>query len=860
MSELSPIVFQNMSDERNNFQSNFARAELGGVLKEIVIKSTPDSEKVYESENLVRILGAATKEVADSAFYNQQQSGHNFINGLKQTIDQYTSMEADMRYDLVMKRLNNGDWDYSTEDGRAKAHNIWKKMGFINKGLVKRYKEEVKFALSMEGDDIVEDIGKEVAESVAKAEQKAEIIRETVAVIEEEKEKAVDEFNSEFNNLEEDTGGAPEGDLSESPVEEENPAGNTEEAVADDSLGEEDIKDIFGRAGLDYDDVSLDDGSPITPGEDDEYEGWDHPEASNVDIDYVNSQTADSEAGLREELNTEVRSIEELLNEGIQEDITAEEVSDAEKPTNEEEVAEKEEKSGEDPEIVPEVTTSDVEEESGVPEFSYSGEEYAGLIWSGKFMKGNHFTRKIFKNFADMVKSDIWKAAVRKAKDWAEDHNLHFAKLDEVKRNKETIGTAILGGMFTGGTKLYQPTYKIVDGLVLSLGQYTKLRHGNEETMTDGHVIFARNKDNKLVVRLMFRTRFTDSIGTEGFKFFNYAPYYSNTNIGKKLFPISPTKIDNMKLPSVKALTSIYCKGEESLKDYVNARFDSMKGFLEIEKDKALTDKVEEYHKRSDEAFTQAKYIKDTLADAGFNPFGLADESDTFNIKVGTRMLATANNVYKTKFVDNRKSFENKEEIVDAIFDLARIKKLAKKHKKVPLNDVIASREGVLYENIAVLPENAKNDVMNVLKVSELDLDANILCKQAFLESLKLAVSNTQVKKEFVGDTDTDIYEKAKERVEAAFGRPMDAEEDEIIKAICSNRDSVDYVPSVYEKLTIKVGKDTLSDDAELGSESEKIRDKALVLTTLHTFVNNTHIMSKEDTEEFNHSLVGDTF
>ena len=357
---------------------------------------------------------------------------------------------------------------------------------------------------------------------------------------------------------------------------------------------------------------------------------------------------------------------------------------------------------------------------------------------------------------------------------------------------------------------------------------------------------------------------------------------YGNENIGLTLFPLSPTKLDALKIPSKKALTNIFIKGEENLKDYIDARFTQIDEICAIEQDEELTKKVNDYKKIATEALDTAYLQKNALNTLGIAPWGLADTDDPVALKVGVRLYKIANG--NSKIAGERSSLKcnSVEDAVDRIFDLKLIKNkfnsLSKSKSNaslgVALYETYKAREEYFWDNIIKFEEADKEKITKIFQLSELDIDKDALIKDDFLTSLQLSIDNITTRTKGTdgkveGEFDKKVYDAAVNKVKEYLNRDLTDEETSIIKATCENTDSDAYIPTLFEKFVIKLGKDNINDDFELnGGDTSKedlavnvtakeITNKASCLTTMYEFVNRMNILSGDKLNEFNKHVLG---
>ena len=347
---------------------------------------------------------------------------------------------------------------------------------------------------------------------------------------------------------------------------------------------------------------------------------------------------------------------------------------------------------------------------------------------------------------------------------------------------------------------------------------------------------------------------------------------YGNENIGAVLYPLSPSRIDEKKLPSMKALAAVFVKGEETLPNFIDARFSQLKEIAGVEQDEEFTKKVNDYETLSKEALNLAIQQRNALNNVGLAPWGLVDpmHPDPIAFAVGKKLYkkckGTLGNSYSAESISPMRKIESVEDAIDVIFGLECIKKSYEVSGLPVYYTVYKSLEETLWTNVLNFPDDEKQAIHNVAEISKLDIDEKALIETDFLTSIELAVDNMTTKPGETGDANSDIVSKAKERVSAYLTREPDSEEMGIIEAICSGKDAVDYMPTLFEKFIIKLGKDNIQDDdfeltptdtAKENLDAIQIINRAKCLTTLHEFINGANVLSGKSLEEFNDHILG---
>ncbi|HQL12167.1 MAG TPA: hypothetical protein PK507_04055, partial [bacterium] len=249
------INFEILSDTRLNFEENFAKKQLGTVIKDIIVKSTPSNTSngdIFETDSIKSILKSSITEIANAAYENKLLNNASFVGSAASTIKEYAGMEADYRMDKAIAILKSG---VDQNEAEAKINTLFSVESFISKEIKDRFVSEMNIKYGTEAEEIVVEIGKTVGKAISDAEEKNIIIGETIKVIADEKEKMKDalEVSDEEEPEEDDTSEDntnDEGDLDGS----ETDFDNDEEEPEEDDTSTEDYE--FGQErliGLDLD-------------------------------------------------------------------------------------------------------------------------------------------------------------------------------------------------------------------------------------------------------------------------------------------------------------------------------------------------------------------------------------------------------------------------------------------------------------------------------------------------------------------------------------------------------------------------------------------------------------------------------
>ncbi len=348
------VTFTNLYEARDHFESSFAKKELGGIMKNIVIKATPKNAEVYEDANINKILGNAILDVANAAFDNTENDS-TFMGGLKELINKYTSMEADYRFQKAEAKQQLGGISLSTEDGQKYLYGLFTSLGFSNPALKERYKDELRSYLSTEAEDIVISIGKEVGEAITQAQTKTAVITETLKAISETKEEIQKELNTDEDDDEKEEEPTSDGsdDMDGSETDFDNDGASADDSDDETETPEEDSSALDEGAGEDEDSETPDEKA--AENFEDEVSGDSYlddgivfdstPPTIDTPLDLTEVIPEDAKADGADEVS-ETKGLEDELIENINEkidevNVAVSEVSEEEEPQNEEEIAEK---------------------------------------------------------------------------------------------------------------------------------------------------------------------------------------------------------------------------------------------------------------------------------------------------------------------------------------------------------------------------------------------------------------------------------------------------------------------------------------------------------------------------------------
>ena len=844
------INFEILSDTRLNFEENFAKKQLGTVIKDIIVKSTPSntsSGDIFETDSIKSILKSSITEIANAAYENKLLNNASFVGSAANTVKEYAGMEADYRMDKAIAILKSG---VDQNEAEAKINTLFSVESFIGKEIKDRFVSEMNIKYGTEAEEIVVEIGKTVGKAISDAEEKNIIIGETIKVIADEKEKMKDALEvADEEEPEEDD--APEDNTNdESDLDgTETDFDNDEEEPEEDETSTEDYE--FGQErliGLELDERTealkmIEAEAPkIIKSMKDFY--------SKVDKNVKKLQDKDDDLKIKSYFDNS-SDFDKYIEGKIKSTMTA------------------------------------LRKNKGL--FGNSREVLKIKLYNTRSVKKSNeiiaILSALFFNLAGGILGIIIinedenykrsKKVLKEIGDTANSIGICEVKLKNGKSDGQYRTVDVVVKLTFNLKKLYKRG-SFEDAEIVQLEDTLK---DNLNSEIDAGVVTIgvpdMNSDNN---DLDIEVTDVEKVVEEQTGAEEYRKYlYGNINIGKSIVPLSPTKLDNLEVPSKHALAAVFAKSTESidnLRNHLTARFAILSDIVKNENDTELSDKYTDYYKTSMEAFDQAEVILKSLNDCGLTPFGVEDKDDISSLIIASKLYKDANGALKLKNAEPKREFKSFEDAIDAVFDIGLIKQSLKKTGSTEdLND-LTSREGLFWENLYKLEDDdeKKNAIKNVMNLQDLQISPKVLVTDEFYNSLKIAVEGSSIRATGTAtpsEANEKLYNNAKERIGAILNKDIDPDQDEIIKAIISNRDPVDYIPTPFEKFIIKIGKDKngtivngkgKDGDFELGNESVDIYNKAILLQVLHTFVDKTKPFDEQSTEDFNTYLFGSKY
>lgn len=854
--------FTSISELRNNFEESFAKKQLGATMKEVVIKSiasidNKNAENIMTDENVRKLVNNSISDISDKCYTNEELNGSSYLGGLRKLVKEYANMEADYREELA-NAIDSTEKDKAVAGGKIIELFSTENLSFMNKDIKSRFIDELNSSFSFESEEIITEIGKEVGSAIAEAEEKNVIINETSKVIQDKQ----DEIREELSSTDEDD-------------EEEDTSSDNEE----------------------FDD-SEDDGEEPTE-EDDETstEGYEMGMERLIGLSSDEREQAlkflDSK---RPQIEKSFESFYDKLDKGL----TSFEKKDEnyhitryfdDKKDFKDEVSERLDKLYDGLHNKKKLFGNSVNKMRfklcsvrGMNNVKYiittvlSCIPYVGNLLSCALILTDEDERKAQKviktvgdaassvfetkiyietgtNDGDNISYDLFfYLKINLKKFWQqgglEDYDNEVATIEE--KLEDSVNNDIENGNITiGDQDITVVSEHIEDGA-----------DGNEEpeqTPTDLTVSEPDTSNPELE-----ETDTSLLTSTEEYRKIKY----SNENLGKVIVPLSPTRLDSIDIPSAKALGTIYAKATESLnslKSVVSGRLELLSDIVEREHDEELTKKFDSYKARAIEAFDDAMDIQGTMNSIGITPFGIENINDPVSVYIGSKAYKYLDKDLSLKNKTPKNNFKSVEDAIDAAFDIAIMKDAARNAKDndtlIAINRDRMSREDLFWSNITnVEADDASIDqIKNVLQFGDLDIDKNALVDTEFLTNIELAIDTIGVKKPGKSESEIhkEIFDRTKERIESFLGKDLSYQQIEIIEAMIEGRDTSDYAPTPFEKFVIKLGTDKALEknggkDFEIGQESaNEIKNKAITLCTLNSFVDKLSPMNENDTKEF---------
>jgi hypothetical protein len=183
-------------NQKEKFENDFTKSLASVTLRNIIEKSIPlDMEErgALKNDNFINGLTAVTSKISDEFIDSFDKTGYmssgSFFDSLIGCIKHNVSIEADNRFQEIIRDIELGKIDITKIGWQAVSEEKFKAFNFTNKELSNHFASEYKAILSMEEENIIESIKNDVKDSVTEAETKNQIVKETVKEIQEVKKE-----------------------------------------------------------------------------------------------------------------------------------------------------------------------------------------------------------------------------------------------------------------------------------------------------------------------------------------------------------------------------------------------------------------------------------------------------------------------------------------------------------------------------------------------------------------------------------------------------------------------------------------------------------------------------------------------
>lgn len=894
MEEVNNLVFfKGINTDRKQFEENFSKKFLSSMMKTIISDTCDDlcnrlniENPLKTNEKTMMFFEKAANQISECAYDSPSQKGC-FINSVIETVNKYSKEEFDYREKYLLGIIN--DKNNSYEYKLSKINSVLSAEDFMNKDIYKRMKNEINFKFSEEAEDIITEIGKDVGESVSKVEEKNAIIQTTMKTISEEKDKIKKEYGIDDSSSDttDDGTGNTDDTSSEEPTDdsgaEPTDTENNDETSTDDTENEEPVDNENESESKETGDDDVDNNDTENGTESFNYEqGTEKIFLTSEDRKYA----IDDIKKNRNKYISETRKIFDTVNRNMKS-------------------AEKDEKYARKIESL--IRTNYLDKKGYIDESIDKLNTALDFIIKRKNILGNSrrvvkipiAVFKIEKESITMLKFiliflfGLSGAIVSfiisqfdnqyKASERAQEDIEAALKLPYMSKYVK-YGFSTSGGyrLLTVGIKFDFNLRKIhekgfedteIENIEENLETEYEKEESNvvnpfenvaEEVKSENET---ENENDFLNIEDSINKEIEEnSISTEAHK-----KIYSNKIMSKVLVPLSPTKLDNMKMPSLVALSAIYSRATERfdlLRDQINSRFTILEDIVKKESDEELTNKFNNYKALSMEAMNNAELFRDTINHLGCNSFGVVSD-DIRHIAIADRLYKLSKGNYKLKYAvpkeaDKYKGFED---VLDAVFDLVYLRR--EYHKTFSTEDLldIQSREEVLF-NILDLGNHTtkeqKDEVEKILNITDLEFGDKCLVDTDFLTSIKLKVKALALKNnppESKSEFNERVLKRVIEKVKYDTLDEVSPETENLIRSIVNGEDVTDDdLSTPFEKFIINEGRNEINNkndmvgDFELSAES--IKGNAIIKSVIYEFVNKVKPFTEDKINEFNKHIM----
>lgn len=193
---MTPDIISTVTSQKDDFVDQFSKTLISSSLRNIIERSIPfesEDKAALQDNKFKKGLNEITSVIAGDLAQSFQSSGTvpsgSFFDNLVGTVSTYVAMEADNRLQEVINDIKLGVIDTSKLDWKATSYERFEDLKFKNKDIRSRFVDHFKSVLSLEENNVIDEIKEEVKTSIDEAEAKSQIIEETVEELNEVKKE-----------------------------------------------------------------------------------------------------------------------------------------------------------------------------------------------------------------------------------------------------------------------------------------------------------------------------------------------------------------------------------------------------------------------------------------------------------------------------------------------------------------------------------------------------------------------------------------------------------------------------------------------------------------------------------------------
>lgn len=341
---------------------------------------------------------------------------------------------------------------------------------------------------------------------------------------------------------------------------------------------------------------------------------------------------------------------------------------------------------------------------------------------------------------------------------------------------------------------------------------------------------------------------------------------YNARSLAEKRIPLHPITFSGMVLPDVNSLSAECVNAVGDVDKEFKIRFDGLKLAAKLstniskESMDAVNEKIDKYGKILGNAVSNAETFKRSLESVGITSQGL--------IRSNEDTLIVARNIINRFLLKKQlvsptvRPYTSKENIFANAFDIVQLRQHLDKQKEPKTEEVndLISRENVFYHNLVNFDDEAvKKEASAVIDLSKLNFQKAM--SPNFMTDYKIKVWEENIGDKSNFEINNEVVKRVQDKFEKLWGRKLNPEEMEIVKATTNQQDVTDIVPTPYEKFLITMSKESLlargSESAELGAraftkeEKKDIEWKARLMTSVYKTAEAFGILSGTDKTNF---------